>query len=189
MSRPLSSSSGTSAARGGWTLRRATATDAASLAQFAARTFSETFASDATPDNLATFLAATYSPQRQLSEIEDPAVLTLLAEIDGELAGFVQLRNGSPPPCIAARGALEVGRFYVASRWHGTGVARWLMSQALRHAHEVDSRVVWLGVFENNARARRFYAKSGFVEVGTHHFYVGDDRQRDVVMLCVPGLA
>jgi len=42
--------------------------------------------------------------------------------------------------------------------------------------------VLWLGVWERNARAIAFYRKQGFEVVGEQEFMLGADRQRDLVM-------
>jgi diamine N-acetyltransferase len=163
-------------------LREAVAADAAALAALAARTFAETFADVTPPQDLAAFLAATYGVEQQGAEIADPEVATVLA-VDGEaIVGFVQVRRGVPPPCVPAEGAVELGRLYVDGPHHGRGVAGLLMEEAVRRARTAHACVLWLGVFEHNLRARRFYAKWGFRDAGEHVFMVGADAQRDVIM-------
>ena len=41
---------------------------------------------------------------------------------------------------------------------------------------------VWLGVWEENPRAIRFYEKNGFVAFDKHIFRLGDDEQTDIMM-------
>jgi ribosomal protein S18 acetylase RimI-like enzyme len=41
---------------------------------------------------------------------------------------------------------------------------------------------IWLGVNNENARAQRFYAKSGFEKVGSKRFLMGDAYEDDFVM-------
>ena len=78
---------------------------------------------------------------------------------------------------------MEVHRFYVDRPAHGSGIARMLMSEVRRAALELGGRHVWLGVWERNARAIAFYKKTGFIDVGSHDFYVGSDRQTDRVLV------
>ena len=40
-----------------------------------------------------------------------------------------------------------------------------------------------LPALEHNLRARAFYRKAGFTEVGEHSFMLGEDRQRDIIMV------
>jgi ribosomal protein S18 acetylase RimI-like enzyme len=165
------------------TLRDATAADAAALAVLAERTFRETFAASNTRANLDAFCAGAYGETIQGHEIADPQRETLLAEMDGALVGFGQLRWGQPPDCVRAARPAEVQRLYVDAPWHGRGVAQALMAELLARAERGGADQVWLGVWEHNPRAIAFYRKHGFAPVGDHLFVVGEDPQRDVVMV------
>ena len=164
------------------TIRRAVPEDAEPLADLAARTFRVTFEAYTSPEDMAAHLAGSYSPPLQLAEISSPEITTLLAICDG-LAAFAQLRNGPPPPCVTATRPIEVWRFYVDHAWHGRGIAQRLMKAAIDEAASMGATAVWLGVWENNARAIAFYGKLGFVDVGSHEFLVGNDPQTDRVMV------
>lgn len=166
----------------GITVRRADATDARALAELAARTFEDTFSADNRPEDIAIHVARSYGPQQQLSEIIDPGIRTLLAEVDGELAGYAQLREGSPPESVAGAGAVELWRFYVSRTWHGRGVAQALMKHVEHEALSRGMETLWLGVWERNERAKAFYTKAGFVDVGSHVFMVGSDPQTDRIL-------
>ena len=54
------------------TIRRGTLADAALLSELGARTFSETFAADNTPEDLAAYVATSFNVAQQTSELEDP---------------------------------------------------------------------------------------------------------------------
>lgn len=163
-------------------LRRAADGDAAALARLADRTFRETFASGNTPDDLEQHCARHYGERQQLAEIRDPALETWVAEIDGALVAYGQLRFGARSPAVAAARPAEVARFYVDARHHGVGLAQRLMDRLLERADASGADAVWLGVWERNPRAIRFYEKHGFAVVGEKVFVVGADPQRDVVM-------
>lgn len=163
-------------------VRRGTAADAAPLAQFAERTFRDAFGADNRPEDLGLYIARTYNQGKQALELSDPRIVTLLLEGDGVLAGFAQLRDVLPPPCVPGRSPLELWRFYVDRPWQGTGAAQALMSAAEGAAVERGAATLWLGVWERNGRAQAFYRKCGFVDVGSQPFMLGDDRQTDRVM-------
>jgi diamine N-acetyltransferase len=165
-------------------IRRATVADAAALAEFGARTFFETFASENDPDDMAMHLASAWHPDIQRAEIEDIGLDTLLAcDADGRLAGFAQVRASQPPAGIHAREPVELKRFYVDKPWQGRGLARQLMEAVETQARARGARELWLGVWERNERAQAFYRKCGFRKVGTQIFVVGTDPQTDHVML------
>ena len=164
-------------------IRRGVPGDAARLAEFAAGMFTETFGADNTPSDLAAHLEASFGVHHQTRELLDRDYVTLLAEEDGELAAYAQVRRGDVPPSVHSAAAVELLRFYVSSRWHGRGVAQLLMHHVREAARELGAHDVWLSVWERNPRAMAFYAKCGFHDVGSKYFFVGADRQSDRVML------
>jgi diamine N-acetyltransferase len=164
-------------------IRPGTIDDAAALAAFAARTFSETFAAENSAADMQAHLRHAYGAEQQTAELTSPAVITLLAEMDGRLVAYAQLRRGPAPACVQPPDALELHRFYVDGSAHGTGVAQRLMATVWDAARTAGADHVWLGVWEHNARAIRFYAKAGFADVGSHDFVLGTDRQTDRLMV------
>ena len=168
----------------GLIIRRGRAGDAAALAAFAARTFAEAFGADNTPDDMHAYLAGAYSESRQLAELANPDIVTLLAGGDERqpLVAFAQVRRAPAPRCVTLPSPVEVWRFYVDSAWHGRGLAGALMDRALAAGCELGGASVWLSVWERNPRAIAFYAKCGFRDLGTKLFIVGSDHQTDRVM-------
>jgi ribosomal protein S18 acetylase RimI-like enzyme len=84
---------------------------------------------------------------------------------------------------VIGEAPLELWRFYVARPWHGRGIAQALMSHVNAEAHRRGARTLWLGVWERNERAKAFYRKTGFTDVGSHLFMVGEDAQSDRIMV------
>lgn len=165
-------------------IRRGVVADAATLADFAGRTFAEAFGAVTAPADMAAHLAHTYTPALQAAELADPDLVTLLAERDGGIVAYAQIRrNGDTPDCVAQEGVAEVQRFYADSSVRGSGLATDLMRHSLAAALELGARHAWLGVWEQNARAIAFYRKAGFVPVGSKVYVVGSDHQVDHVML------
>src|SRR6185503_19988336 len=164
-------------------VRRATVADALALAEFAARIFRDTFAADNRPEELAIHIAQAFGSAQQNAELIDPHVATLLAEGEGALVGYAQLRAGSPPACVTASDPLELWRFYLDRPWQGRGVVQTLMGHVLTEAARRGGASVWLGVWEHNPRAIAFYRKLGFRDVGPHVFMVGADAQTDRIMV------
>lgn len=163
-------------------LRRGAEGDAKRLADFAARTFTETFAAANRSEDMAAHVALAYSVAQQRRELTDPAIETLLFEIDGSLVAYAQLRSHAAPPCVSGASPVEVWRFYVDGAWHGRGIAQRLMEAVHDAARALGARTLWLGVWEHNARAISFYSKCGFRDVGAQDFWVGADRQTDRIM-------
>jgi ribosomal protein S18 acetylase RimI-like enzyme len=163
-------------------IRMATPADDGTLAELGRRTFTDTFAHDNTPQDMAAFLGATFGPELQRREIDDPAVAVLVAERDARPVAYAMLREGEAPACVTGPEPIELARFYVDRAGHGQGIAPRLMARVLETAAARGARTLWLGVWERNARAIAFYRKQGFEDVGSHDFVLGSDVQTDRLM-------
>jgi ribosomal protein S18 acetylase RimI-like enzyme len=164
-------------------IRRGTPADAEVLAEFGRRAYEEAFGADNDPDNLAIFLETRYGVEQQTEELTRADVITLLAETEGHLIGFAQVRHSTAPDCVVGEDVVELWRFYVDRPFHGRGVAQRMMPAALRAASDLGGRMIWLSVWEENPRAITFYIRCGFEDVGTTDFWVGSDRQTDRVLV------
>jgi ribosomal protein S18 acetylase RimI-like enzyme len=162
-------------------IRVAGPADAAALTAFAARTFRETYLATCQPADIEVYVAEHFAPERQAAELADPTLRTLLTFVDRTLAGYVQIRDGRAPASVPGDRPIEIARFYVDAPWHGRGIAAAQMAAALDVARG-GGDVAWLGVYQSNARAVKFYEKSGFRVVGTSTFTMGTDVQDDYVM-------
>jgi GNAT superfamily N-acetyltransferase len=163
-------------------IRRGVLEDAAVLADLARTTFYDAFAATNDPADMALHLERAYGVAQQGAELEDPAITTLLVEQDGKAIAYAQIREHHAPECVTGSEPIELWRFYVDRGWHGQGVAPALMDRVKAEARLRGARTLWLGVWEHNARARAFYAKSGFIDAGEHIFLFGTDPQTDLVM-------
>lgn len=172
-------------------IRRATLDEAAALSAFAARAFRDTFGADNSPEDMDAYVAATFSPELQAAEIADPRTVVLVVDaaacaadstmLTGSFAGYAQLCTSVAPAEVDGAAPIELQRFYIASEWHGSGLAQALMREVLRVAATRDARTLWLGVWERNHRALAFYTKAGFTRVGSHGFQLGSDLQTDLL--------
>ena len=163
-------------------VRRATADDAGLLADLGARTFAETFAADNTPEDVAAYLAAAFGRDQQAAELADSDAVFLIAEVAGVPAGYAKLHAGDPPDDVTPDKPIELVRLYVSHEWLGRGLGAMLMQACIDEAKKKRHHTLWLGVWEHNARARAFYGKWNFRDVGEHIFQLGADSQTDILM-------
>jgi ribosomal protein S18 acetylase RimI-like enzyme len=164
------------------TIRRAEPDDAGLLAELGARTFSETFAADNDPEDLAAYLASSFNPARQADELTDPASTFFIAEVGGVAAGYAMLRAGETEKGVEGAKPVELVRLYVSREWLGRGVGEGLMRACVDEARRAGYETIWLGVWERNGRAQAFYRKWNFRAVGEHVFQLGSDPQTDILM-------
>ncbi|MFN3387500.1 MAG: GNAT family N-acetyltransferase [Allosphingosinicella sp.] len=154
--------------------------DAAAMAALGRRTFTETFGHLYRPEDLAAFLE-NHSEERWRAELADPAFAVRVAEEDGVAAAYAKI--GPPSLPFAPRGpSIELRQFYVLAPWQGTGLAHALMAWAIAEAKRRGADDLYLSVFVDNHRARRFYERYGFTFVGPYAFVVGTHEDEDHVM-------
>lgn len=163
-------------------VRDAVPSDARALAELAERTFRATYAEFNTLENMDRHCTRVFGEAQQTAEIHSPDYVTLVADEGGKLGAYAQLKRGSAPACVAASAPREVWRFYVDAAWQGSGLAYRLMDATRQRAAELGSDVLWLGVWQRNARAVAFYERCGLRIVGEQIFTLGDDPQPDYVM-------
>ena len=163
-------------------IRRADAADAELLADLAARTFSEAFAADNNPDDMAAYIAAAFSHAQLTAELADSASTFFVADVGGRAAGYAKLHVGAPPEGVRGPRPVELVRLYVSREWLGRGVGEALMRVCIGEARRAGRATMWLGVWEGNARAQAFYRRWNFRPVGEHVFHLGADAQRDILM-------
>ncbi|GAB3877323.1 GNAT family N-acetyltransferase [Terrabacter terrigena] len=168
-------------------VRPATPDDVPMLASVAAATFVLACPPSMAPERVAAFVSEVLSPERFRAYLADPDRRLLLAERSGAVLGYAMLVSGEPSDgdvreAIHYRPTVELSKIYVLPEAHGTGAAGLLMERGLDWARSVGAAGVWLGVNQQNERAQRFYAKSGFHRVGTKRFLVGGVHEDDFVM-------
>ena len=162
-------------------IRRLNKTDVPVLATIAREVFYDTFTGTCTEEDMQGFLDAAFNEEKLTSEISDPENKYFFAEIAGQPAGYLQfMEDYSGFPLMKKWKALELKRIYVKKEFQGKGVAQALMDFILRYASDTGYEVVWLGVWEHNKKAQRFYEKYGFENSGhPHDFPIGSTPQTD----------
>ncbi len=165
-----------------YTFRKGTPGDAELLADLGWRTFYQAFAAYNKPEDMEAFKPTMYTPELQAAELTDPNTEFIIAEVAGKAVAYLKLYSGAAPAAIQAKNPLQVNRLYILEEHTGKGLGDKLMQLSLEQAKQNGHDVVWLTVWEQNARALRFYHKYGFREAGELEFILGQDVQRDLYM-------
>lgn len=162
--------------------RDAVPDDSAALSALMRETFTETFGHTYRPEDLAAFLAASYAPAQQYAEIIDPDTETRLAFQVDALVGYAQIGPLKLPYDPGPAPALELYRLYVREPVKGAGVAATLMDWAMARMRARGAGQALLGVWSENTRAQRFYARYGFEKAGAYVFPVGASMDDEWIM-------
>ena len=166
------------------TIRQAIPEDAKLLTDLAYTTFWDAFAHHPknAPDDLNHYMRQAFNTDQIAAELADEKSIFLVAELAGKAAGYAKLAIDNIEPGITAEHPIELVRLYSHQEYLGQGIGQSLMDACFERAKQEGRDVMWLGVWEYNPRAQRFYEKNGFRVVGSHVFQLGEDAQTDLLM-------
>lgn len=152
------------------------------LHHISVQTFTETFASQNTPEDMEKYLAENLSLNRLTAELQNPRTQFYFALLGDGIAGYLKLNLGEAQTELKDSQALEIERIYVLKKFQGAQVGKALFQHAVMVAREHQMQYIWLGVWEENHKAIAFYEKQGFVAFDKHVFVLGNDPQTDIMM-------
>jgi ribosomal protein S18 acetylase RimI-like enzyme len=160
----------------------ATIQDVLRLQEIGKQTFIETFSDVNTEENMTQYIANSFSIEKLTKELNDAQTAFYFAQIDEKIIGYLKLNFGKAQTESMHENALEIERIYVLKDYLGKNVGQALYEKALQIASEKNAVYIWLGVWEENTRAIKFYQKNGFEVFDKHIFKLGDDEQTDIMM-------
>lgn len=163
------------------TISKVLPADIEELRAISIQTFFETFAIHNTKSDMEKYLADNLNASQLLSEINDPESTFYFIKKDSQIIGYLKLKQGNNN---RKEGGIEIERIYVLEAFQRTGAGKQLMLFARDTALQQSKKYIWLGVWERNEKAIRFYLKQGFVKTGSHIFKLGNDEQTDYIMEC-----
>ena len=163
-------------------IRTCDLSDLDALQNIARQTYDDTFRSLNEPANMDAYLASAFSRKRLQAELKNAhsSFFFLVSNVD--TAGYLKLNEAAAQTDLHDPSSLEMERVYVRREFQGLGLGKMLIDKALETARQRGRRFVWLGVWEKNANAIAFYEKMGFRTIGTHDFFMGSERQTDLIM-------
>jgi len=163
-------------------IKKVTEIDVWKLQQICTQTFAETFSAMNSEEDMQKYLAKSFSDEKLLAELRKKNTAFYFALVNEKIAGYLQVNSGHSQNELIDKNALEIERIYVLKAFQGKRVGQLLFQKALDIAAQKEVDFVWLGVWENNAKAIRFYRKNGFVIFDKHVFMLGNDKQTDLMM-------
>ncbi len=156
--------------------------DIEKLKEIGKLTFAETFSFDNSEEDMRKYLEEGFSTEKLKTELTDKNAEFYFAQLDDKVIGYLKVNFGQSQTEIKDKNALEIERIYVLKEFRRKKIGQILYDKALELAKEKNVEYIWLGVWEQNPRAIRFYEKNGFVAFDKHIFKLGEDEQTDIMM-------
>ncbi len=163
-------------------IKKVTLDDIDQLQKIGRQTFYETFSAYNSEENMNKYLEEGFSTEKLTAELNDKNAEFYFATHEETVIGYLKLNSGASQTELKDDKALEIERIYVINQFHGKKAGQTLYNKAIEIARQKKVDYVWLGVWEKNSRAMKFYKKNGFVEFDKHIFKLGNDEQTDIMM-------
>ncbi|MFC4212354.1 GNAT family N-acetyltransferase [Pedobacter lithocola] len=145
-------------------------------------TFFETFASSNTEADMKKYLSESFSEEKIKKELSNKESMFFIVWDSEVPIGYLKINTGDAQTELQDTCALEIERIYVKANYHGKKIGQLLYDKALEVAQQKHLKSIWLGVWEENPKAIKFYEKNGFIAFDKHVFKMGNDIQTDIMM-------
>ncbi len=159
--------------------RRCTASDLNELIQISRDTFKAAFEKENNPDDFATYFSFAFSEEKIRSELEHKACHFYFVYDQNTLVAYFKLNEKEAQTDVKDEQSVEVERIYVLEAHQGKNIGSWILEQIQYLGKKMGKNYIWLGVWEHNRAAIRFYQRYGYEKFGTHPYYIGKDKQTD----------
>lgn len=163
-------------------ITRITTNEIDQLQKIVRQTFYETFSTGNTQENMQKYLDERFSIEKLTAELNDKNAIFYFAQLENKIVGYLKINFGDSQTELKDDKSLEIERIYVLKEFQGKKIGQILYDKAIEIAKQKDADYIWLGVWEENPRAIKFYKKNGFIEFDKHIFKLGNDEQTDIMM-------
>lgn len=135
-----------------------------------------------TEENINKYLNENFTLENIIRELHNPNSEFYFAWINNQIAGYIKINFGNAQTEPVEGNTLEIERIYVVKEQQGKKIGQLLFQKILQIAKEKSIEFIWLGVWEKNPGAIKFYKRNGFKVFDTHKFMLGTDLQTDIMM-------
>ncbi|MCR8632189.1 GNAT family N-acetyltransferase [Paenibacillus radicis (ex Xue et al. 2023)] len=156
--------------------------DLQKLQEISIETFNDTFKDQNSLENMKAYLERSFNSKQLEKELSNTSSEFFFIYFNEELAGYLKVNFNDAQSEEMGDVSLEIERIYIKYNFQRKGLGKYLLNKAMEKAIRQNKKIVWLGVWEKNEKAIDFYKKKGFVQTGTHAFYMGDEKQIDFIM-------
>ena len=162
--------------------RKCSIADLEKLIDVARTTFDETFRAHNTEENMQAYMNSSFSKNKLIGELENEESEFYFAYLNNSIIGYFKINSGQAQTELFEKSYLELERFYLLKEYKGKNLGKQMLERVIDFADKKNVKYLWLGVWEKNYRALRFYRKNGFKKFGEHFFIMGQDKQVDHLM-------
>lgn len=149
------------------------------LISIAKKTFVNAFEKYNDPEDFKAYVNMAFEKENILSQLKNQDSAFYFVFVEQQLVGYFKLNVNEAQTDIKTKEAIELERIYVLQEFQGKQIGKLMLQKTIALATEKSKKYIWLGVWEHNLNAIRFYQKHGFKKFATHPYFVGKDEQTD----------
>jgi len=152
------------------------------LVEISIKTFISAFENQNNPEDFKIYINKAFSKEQLKKELLHPNVRFYFVYSEKTLVGYFKLNEKEAQTESFGSSSVEIERIYVLEEFQGQQIGKHMLFKIIEMAKQERTSFIWLGVWEMNTAAIRFYERHGFVKFDTHPYYIGNDRQTDWLM-------
>lgn len=163
-------------------IQRVGLSQAETLLELAESTFRAGFAHLNDPEHFEAYMSQAFNLRKIQEELSTAGSEFYFCMAADDIAGYIKLNSGAAQSDIKTEPGIELERIYVKPEMQGQKIGEYMLQQAISLARQGGFPYLWLGVWEKNEAAIRFYLRHGFEQFSSHTFMLGGDPQTDLLM-------
>lgn len=152
------------------------------LTEISRTTFVASFEKDNDLEDFKKYITTAFNKETIKKQLCNESSFFYFCFKDEKLAGYFKLNIDNAQTDVKSEESIELERIYVRQEFQGQQIGQSMLKEAIRIASKLNKAYLWLGVWERNTDAIRFYQKHRFSKFDTHPYYIGNDRQTDWLM-------
>jgi ribosomal protein S18 acetylase RimI-like enzyme len=156
--------------------------DLLALQEISRQTFFDAFGEVNTNEDMNHYLEVNLSMEQLTLEFNNPSTSFYFAKNGKETLAYLKLNELDAQTEKRAMPSMEIERIYVRKEFQNSGVGQFLLNHSIQITKDKQLKLIWLGVWEHNVPAIRFYERNQFQLFGKHAFMLGADEQTDLLM-------
>lgn len=148
--------------------------DVIMLTLLARITFTEAFGYLFTPEELKDYLDKTFTVAKLRESVAKSNNRFFLAIVDELPVAYAKLKLHSPYESLPYHSPAQLQKIYVLKEFIGNGIGEKLQETVFREAEKNNKSILWLAVWEENHKARKFYTRYGYHKESTYGYGIGE---------------
>ena len=152
------------------------------LVEISRSTFIAAFEDDNNPKDFIDYINSAFSKVTLEKELLNSNSTFFFVYHNNTLVGYFKINEKEAQNEAFEMTSIELERIYVYKTFQRKNIGKYMLEKVIIIALQRQVNFIWLGVWEKNLKAIRFYQKNGFAKFGTHPYYIGKDKQTDWLM-------